>query len=43
MSDLTITNLIKIILGVVVFVIVVATLFVFFREKFIDFFKNFLG
>jgi F0F1-type ATP synthase membrane subunit b/b' len=43
MSDFTISNLIKIILGVVVFVIVVAALFFFFKEKFIDFFKNFLS
>ncbi len=42
MSDLTVSNLIKIILGVVVFVIVVIAVSFFFKEKIIDFFKNFL-
>ncbi len=42
MSDLTITNLIKIILGVLVFAIISIAVFFFFKDKFIDFFNNFL-
>jgi len=42
MSDLAISNLIKIILGVLVFIIVIVALSIFFKDKFIDFFRNFL-
>jgi len=42
MSDLTISNIIKIIIGVLVFVIIVIALSFFFKDKFIDFFRNFL-
>jgi hypothetical protein len=39
--ELTINNLIKIILGVFVFVVVVAGVYLFFKNYVIDFFKNF--
>ncbi|GAH12479.1 unnamed protein product, partial [marine sediment metagenome] len=38
--ELTITNLIKIIIGVLVFVIVVVGIYIFFKDYVIDFFKN---
>jgi len=41
--ELTIQNLIKIILGVLVFVIVVLGIYFFFRDYVIDFFKNIGG
>ena len=40
MSELTISRLVKIIIGVVVFVVVVGGLFFFFRNSVNDFFKN---
>ena len=43
MSELTIGQLIKIILGVLVFVIVVAGVAYFFKNSVIDFFKNLGG
>ena len=39
--DLTISNLIKIILGVFVFVVVVLGIYIFFKEKVIGFFQDF--
>jgi len=39
--DLTINNLIKIILGVFVFVIVVGGIYFFFKNYVLDFFENF--
>jgi len=39
--ELTINNLIKIILGVFVFVVVVIGLYLFFKNYVIDFFRNF--
>ncbi len=41
--ELTIENLIKIIIGVFVFVIVVLGIYFFFRDYVIDFFKNMGG
>ena len=41
--ELTIQNLIKIIIGVLVFVIVVLGIYFFFKEHVIDFFKNIGG
>ncbi len=41
--ELTITNLIKIIIGVLVFVIVVVGIYFFFKDYVIDFFKNMGG
>ena len=41
--ELTISQLIKIILGVFVFVIVVIGIYFFFRDTVIDFFKNLSG
>lgn len=38
--ELTIENLIKIIIGVLVFVVVVLGIYFFFRDYVIDFFKN---
>ncbi len=38
--ELTIQNLIKIILGVLVFVVVVFGIYLFFKDTVIDFFKN---
>lgn len=43
MSALTIEQLIKIILGVLVFVAVVVALFFFFKNQVIDFFRGFGG
>jgi len=43
MSELTIEQLIKIILGVLVFVAVVIALYFFFKNQVIDFFKGFGG
>lgn len=43
MSELTIEQLIKIILGVLVFVAVVIALFLFFKNQVIAFFKGFGG
>ena len=41
--ELTITNLIKIIIGVLVFVVVVLGIYFFFKDYVIDFFKNIGG
>jgi hypothetical protein len=41
--ELTITNLIKIIIGVLVFVVVVVGIYFFFKDYVIDFFKNIGG
>ena len=41
--ELTITNLIKIIIGVLVFVVVVVGIYFFFKDYVIDFFKNMGG
>lgn len=41
--ELTIQNLIKIIIGVLVFVIVVLGIYFFFKDYVIDFFKNIGG
>ena len=41
--ELTISNLIKIIIGALVFAIVVIGLYFFFKDYVIDFFKNFGG
>lgn len=41
--ELTIQNLIKIIIGVLVFVIVVLGIYFFFKDSVIDFFKNIGG
>lgn len=41
--ELTIENLIKIIIGVLVFVAVVVGIYFFFKDYVIDFFKNFGG
>ena len=41
--ELTIENLIKIIIGVLVFVIVVLGVYFFFKDYVIDFFKNIVG
>ncbi|HUW44109.1 MAG TPA: hypothetical protein VMV95_04075 [Bacillota bacterium] len=41
--ELTIQNLIKIILGVLVFVVVVVGIYIFFKDYVIDFFKNMGG
>ncbi|MDD5700264.1 MAG: hypothetical protein PHH00_03710 [Candidatus Nanoarchaeia archaeon] len=43
MSELTIEQLIKIILGVLVFVAVVIALFLFFKNQVIEFFRGFGG
>lgn len=43
MAELTINQLIKIILGVVVVVAVVGGLYLFFKNYVIDFFKNLVG
>jgi hypothetical protein len=43
MSELTVGQLIKIILGVLVFVVVVLGLYFFFRNYVFDFFKNIGG
>jgi hypothetical protein len=43
MSELTIGQLIKIILGVLVLVVVAVGLFFFFKNYVIDFFKNMAG
>ena len=43
MSELTTSQLIKIIIGVVVFVVVVGGLYLFFRNNVNDFFKNLIG
>ena len=41
--ELTIENLIKIVIGVLVFVIVVVGIYFFFKDYVIDFFKNLGG
>jgi hypothetical protein len=41
--ELTIQNLIKIIIGVLVFVVVVVGIYFFFKDYVIDFFKNIGG
>ncbi|KKK68867.1 hypothetical protein LCGC14_2939750 [marine sediment metagenome] len=41
--ELTISQLIKIILGVFVFVLVIIGIYLFFRDTVIDFFKNLSG
>jgi hypothetical protein len=38
--ELTFNNLIKIIIGILVFVVVVSGLYIFFKDYVIDFFKN---
>ncbi len=43
MAELAINQLIKIILGVIVFVAVVTALYLFFDNYIIDFFKNIVG
>ncbi len=43
MASLAISNLIKIILGMIVFVIVVFAIFWFFKNDAIDFFRNLPG
>ena len=43
MAELTTSQLIKIILGIVVVVVVVVGIFLFFRGTVIDFFKNLMG
>jgi hypothetical protein len=43
MAELTINQLIKIILGIFVVVAVVGGLYLFFKNNVIDFFKNILG
>ncbi len=43
MSELAISQLIKIIIGVLVFVAVVIGLFLFFKDQVIDFFRGFAG
>jgi len=40
MAELAINQLIKIILGIVVFAVVVAGIYMFFKNYIIDFFKN---
>lgn len=40
--ELTISNLIKIILGVLVFVVVVVAVYIFFKDQVIGFFDNFV-
>ena len=40
MAELAINQLIKIILGVIVFVVVVSGIYLLFKNYFIDFFKN---
>jgi hypothetical protein len=41
--ELTISQLIKIIIGVLVFVVVVVGIYFFFKDSIIDFFKNLPG
>jgi hypothetical protein len=41
--ELTIQNLIKIIIGVLVFVVVIFGIYFFFKDYVIDFFKNIVG
>lgn len=43
MSELTIGQLIKIILGILVVVVVIFALYIFFREQVIGFFENFFN
>lgn len=43
MSELTIGQLIKIIIGAIVFVVVVVGIYFFFKNYVIDFFKNMAG
>lgn len=43
MAELTIGQVIKIIIGVFVVVVVVGGVFLFFRNNVIDFFKNLMG
>ena len=43
MAELTISQLIKIIVGIFVFVVVIGGVYVFFKNYVIDFFKNMLG
>ena len=43
MAELTISQLIKIILGVLVFVVIFVALYFFFRDQVISFFKGFGG
>ncbi len=40
MAELTVSNLIKIILGILIFVVVVGGVYFFFKENVIDFFKG---
>lgn len=43
MAELTVEQLIKIIIGVLVFVAVVVGAYLFFKDTVISFFKNFVG
>ncbi len=43
MANLTVPQLIKIIIGIAVVVVVILGLFLFFKEQVIDFFNNFIG
>ncbi len=43
MSELTISQLIKIIIGVIVFVVVVVGIYSFFKDSIFDFFNNIVG
>jgi len=43
MAELTISQLIKIIIGVIVFVVVVAGVYLFFKDQVIGFFDNIIG
>jgi len=43
MAELTVSQLIKIIIGIFVVVVVVMGLYIFFKDYIIDFFKNLLG
>ncbi len=43
MADLTVENIIKIILGILVFIIVVVGAYFFFKNYVIDFFNNIAG
>jgi len=43
MAQLTTSQLIKIILGVFVVVVVIGGIYLFFKDKIIDFFKNLTG
>ncbi len=40
MAELTVSNLIKLIIGILVFVVVVAGVYLFFKERIIGYFKT---